>query len=409
MTMPSSSQERGDAAAAPGGSAWEVGTAFLQLGLTSFGGPIAHFGYFRREFVERRRWLDEAHFAQLLALCQFLPGPASSQLGFSIGLLRAGWAGAVAAFLAFTLPSALLLFAFASLSGYLHGRWGEAVVHGLKLVAVAVVAQGVLGMAKTLTPDPLRALMAATAAGLAAAVPGAWTPLLVVAAGALLGPLLCRTVVARRGDAFALGYGRRTGAMLIGVFAALLAAAFVAAAGAPPLGQVAGAFYRAGALVFGGGHVVLPLLQQSVVEPGWVGSDTFLAGYGAAQAVPGPMFAVSAYLGAQLQGGRGGALGAAVALLAIFLPGLLLVAGALPFWRALASRDGAARMLAGVNAAVVGLLAAALYDPVWVGAVRDGKDFGIVVIAFTLLVAARWPAIAVVGGCVIASLLKAAS
>lgn len=409
MTLPSSSQLHGDATAAPAGSAWEVGAAFLKLGLTSFGGPIAHLGYFRREFVERRRWLDEAHFAQLLALCQFLPGPASSQLGFSIGLLRAGWAGALAAILAFTLPSALLLFGFASLSGYLHGHWGDAAVHGLKLVAVAVVAQGVLGMAKTLTPDRSRALMAAAAAGLVAVVPGAWTPLLVVAAGAVLGPWLCRTVVARRGDAFALGYGRRTGAVLIGVFAALLVAAFTANAGSPPLAQVGAAFYRAGALVFGGGHVVLPLLQQTVVEPGWVDSDTFLAGYGAAQAVPGPMFAVSAYLGAQLQGGRGGTLGAGVAALAIFLPGLLLVAGVLPFWRALASRDRAARLLAGVNAAVVGLLAAALYDPVWVTAVRDGKDFAIALLAFTLLVAARWSAIAVVGTCVILSLLRAAS
>lgn len=408
MTIPSSSQAREDAVFVPSGSAWEVGAVFLKLGLTSFGGPIAHLSYFRREFVERRRWLDEEHFAQLLALCQFLPGPASSQLGFSIGLLRAGWLGAIAAFVAFTLPSALLLFVFASLSGYLNGPAGQAVIHGLKLVAVAVVAQGVLGMAKTLTPDRSRALMAVAAAGLIAISASAWMQLLVVSGGAALGPWLCRTVVARRGESFALGYRRRTGAVLLGVCLALLLVSILVAPGLPPLGAVTGAFYRTGALVFGGGHVVLPLLKQAIVEPGWVDSDTFLAGYGAAQAVPGPMFSFSAYLGEQLEGGHGGVSEAVACLLAIFLPGLLLVSGALPFWRALASRDQAARMLAGVNAAVVGVLAAALYDPVWVNGVHDGKDFAIALIAFALLVAARWAAIAVVAWCVVASLLRVA-
>jgi chromate transporter len=387
------------------GSALEVGSVFLKLGLMSFGGPIAHLGYFHREFVERRRWLDEEHFGQLLALCQFLPGPASSQLGFSIGLLRAGWLGAIAAFLAFTLPSALLLFAFAALSNHLAGPWGQSSIHGLKLVAVAVVAQGVLGMARTLTPDRSRALMAAAAAGLIAISDSASMELLVVAGGALLGPWLCRQVTARRGETFALHYGQRTGGVLLAAFGTLLLTALVVAPHLSSLGQVAGAFYRAGALVFGGGHVVLPLLKQAVVDPGWLSDSTFLAGYGAAQAVPGPMFSLSAFLGAQLHGGQGGALGATVSLLAIFLPGLLLVSGALPFWRALGARDGAARMLAGVNAAVVGLLAAALYDPVWVSAVRDAKDFAIALVAFTLLVAARWPALAIVAWCVLASLL----
>jgi len=408
MRIPSPPKAQGDATSAAIGSVWEVGAAFLKLGLTSFGGPIAHVGYFRREFVERRRWLDEEHFAQLLALCQFLPGPASSQLGFSIGLLRAGGFGAVAAFVGFTLPSALLLAAFASLSTDLSGAYAEAIIHGLKLVAVAVVAQGVFGMAKSLTPDRSRALIAAAAAGLAATIDSAWAQLLAVAGGALLGPWLCRMVVAHPGETFALAYGRRTGAALMGVFAALLVSAFVVAPMSPLLGQVAGAFYRTGALVFGGGHVVLPLLKNAVVEPGWIDNDTFLAGYGAAQAVPGPMFALSAYLGEQLGGGRGGVPGAVVSLLAIFLPGLLLVAGVLPFWRALAARDRAARMLAGVNAAVVGLLAAALYDPVWISGVKGGKDFAIALVAFTLLVAARWPAIAVVAWCVGASLLRVA-
>ncbi len=386
------------------GSAMEVGGAFLKLGLSSFGGPIAHLGYFHREFVERRRWLDEEHFGQLLALCQFLPGPASSQLGFSLGLLRAGWAGAIAAFIGFTLPSALLLFAFAMMSSYLAGPWGQSAIHGLKLVAVAVVAQGVLGMARTLTPDAPRALLAAAAAALIAISSSVWVPLLVVAAGAALGPWLCPQVMARQGETFALRYGRRTGSALLLVFTALLLAALFLTPGMPQLAQLAAAFYRAGALVFGGGHVVLPLLQHAVVDPGWLDNNTFLAGYGAAQAVPGPMFSLAAFLGQQLHG----ALGATVALLAIFLPGFLLVAGFLPFWRALGARDGAVRVLAGVNAAVVGLLAAALYDPVWVSAVHDAKDFAIAVVAFALLVAARWPALAVVAWCVLASLIRMA-
>lgn len=390
------------------GRAGEVAGAFLKLGLTSFGGPVAHIGYFRREFVERRRWLDESHFGQLLALCQFLPGPASSQLGFSIGLLRAGWAGALAAFVGFTLPSALLLFALAVSSTALDGRWGAACVHGLKLVAVAVVAHGVLGMARTLTPDwPRRALaLAATVAILLGGT--AWMQLLVVAGGALLGPWLCRRVTARRGGTFALAYGHRGGGMLLALFAALLALALVAAPRLPPPGQLAAAFYRAGALVFGGGHVVLPLLKSSVVDNGWLGNDTFLAGYGAAQAVPGPMFTLSAFLGARLPGDLGGAPGATVAVLAIFLPGLLLVAGALPFWRALGARDDAARVLAGVNAAVVGLLAAALVNPVWISAIHAPRDALIAAVAFAMLLA-RWPPLAAVAWCIAAALLASTS
>ena len=390
----------------PSGNAWEVGAVFLRLGLTSFGGPIAHLGYFRREFVERRRWLDEEHFAQLLALCQFLPGPASSQLGFSIGLLRAGWAGALAAFVAFTLPSALLLFAFAEFSAQLAGPWGQAVVHGLKLVAVAVVAQGVLGMARSLCPDPPRALLAVAATVLMAMTALPAMQLIVVAGGAVLGPLLCRQVVAKQGDTFALAYTARTGAALLVAYAVLLLAALTLSSWLPPLGQMAGAFYRTGALVFGGGHVVLPLLKHAIVDPGWVGADTFLSGYGAAQAVPGPMFTLSSFLGKQMYGGQGGAVGAAVAVLSIFLPGLLAVSGTLPFWRALAARDQAARMLAGVNAAVVGLLAAALYDPVWISVVGDTGDFAIAAVGFVGLVALRWPAWAVVLWCVGAALAR---
>jgi chromate transporter len=385
----------------------EVAAAFLLLGLTSFGGPIAHLGYFRRAFVERRRWLGEEHFGQLLALCQFLPGPASSQLCFSIGLLRAGWRGGLAASLAFTLPSALLMYAFALWSVRLAGPLGQGAIHGLKLVALAVVAQGVLGMARALTPDRPRASMAVAAAGLVALNGSAWMQLLIVAAGAALGPWLCRGVTAQGGETFALRYGRRTGGAWLAVFGALLAMALVAAPRMPFMGQLAAAFYRTGALVFGGGHVVLPLLRQAVVDPGWLSNDSFLAGYGAAQALPGPMFTLSAFLGDRVNGGQGGALGATVSLLAIFLPGLLLAAGALPFWRALGQRDDAVRMLAGVNAVVVGLLGAALYNPLWVSAVHDMGDFAMALIAFTLLVAARWPAWAIVAGCVIASLLRA--
>lgn len=387
------------------GAALAVGAAFLRLGLTSFGGPVAHIGYFHREFVERRRWLDQEHFGQLVALCQFLPGPASSQLGFSIGLLRAGWAGALAAFVGFTLPSALLLFAFAGVSRYLTEPWEQSLLHGLKLVAVAVVAQGVLGMARTLCPDRQRALMAAAATGLLAISTGPWMQLLVIAGGAMLGPWACRQVEPRHGETFALHYGTRTGTWLLATHGTLLAVALAAAPFLSPSGQIASAFYRAGALVFGGGHVVLPLLKQAVVDPGYVSSDAFLSGYGAAQAVPGPMFTLSAFLGRQLHGGEGGWPSATVSLLAIFLPGLLMVSGALPFWRAWAARAQAVRIMAGVNAAVVGLLAAALYDPVWVGAVRDGTDFAIAAIAFVGLTAARWPALAAVGWCTLASLL----
>ena len=245
-------------ATAPAGSVREVLAVFLRLGMSSFGGPIAHLGYFHREFVERRRWLDDERFGQMLALCQFLPGPASSQLGFSIGLLRAGGWGGVAAFVGFTLPSALLMFAFAVLSARMSGASGQAAIHGLKLVAVAVVAQGLLGMARRLTPDLPRLLLAALAALLIAIGGNAWMQLLVVALGAVLGPWLCRTVTARPGDRLSLQHGRRGGIALLALFAVLLLLSLVPWSGAPPWAQVAAGFYRAGALVFGGGHVVLP-------------------------------------------------------------------------------------------------------------------------------------------------------
>jgi chromate transporter len=392
---------QGTAATGPVG---EVFSSFLRLGLTSFGGPIAHLAYFRREFVERRKWLGDGEFAQLLALCQFLPGPASSQLGFSLGLLRAGWPGALAAFLAFTLPSAVLLFAFAALLPYLSGAAADAGLHGLKLVAVAVVGQGVLGMARQLCPDATRASIAGAAAGLILAAGTAWMQVVVVVLGALAGLAVCRGVQPIAGGGLQAPYGTRLGWALLGVFMFLLVGLPLAAHGTEGLVAVVEAFYRAGALVFGGGHVVLPLLREAVVAPGWISEDEFLAGYGAAQAVPGPMFTLAAYLGARLPGAEGGIVGATAALLAIFLPGFLLVAGLLPLWRSIASRPVAARAVAGVNAAVVGLLGAALYDPVWTSAVQGPVDVAIAIVAFTLLVAWRASALLVVCWCVAAAL-----
>jgi len=382
----------------------EVFFCFLRLGLTSFGGPIAHVGYFRREIVERRRWISESEYAQLLGLCQFLPGPASSQMGFGMGLMRAGWPGAIAAFTAFTLPSALLLYTFAKFLPHISGPVGDAAIHGLKLVALAVVAHGVLGMVRQLCPDPPRAAIGATAA-VAILVSGqAWMQLAAVAFGAIAGIAMCRNARPLDQGAANLGYGPTLGWTLVGTFFFLLIGLPLIAATSGGLFDVAEAFYRAGALVFGGGHVVLPLLEETVVKPGWISQDDFLAGYGAAQAVPGPMFTLSAYLGARLPGAEGGLTGAVVALGAIFLPGFLLLAGVLPIWRTVVARPIAARAVAGVNAAVVGLLGAALYDPVWTSAVRGPVDLAIALIGFTLMASWRAPPMFVVLWCVGASI-----
>ena len=384
----------------------EVFLAFLKLGLTSFGGPIAHLGYYRRELVERRGWVDEGQYAQLIALCQFLPGPASSQMGFCLGLIRAGWLGALAGAFAFILPSALLLFAFAAILPAIDGPIGSAAIHGLKLVALAVVAHGVLGMRASLCPDAVRMSIAAVSAFAVLVTGPTWVQLLVVAAGGVAGLFLCREVRPVEVGAVRLGYGPRVGWMLLGVFMVLLAT-LPLAAGFGGMWAVADAFYRTGSLVFGGGHVVLPLLEDAVVTPGWIPRDEFVAGYGAAQAIPGPVFAISAFLGARLPGDEGGALGALVALAAIFLPGYLLVSGVLPLWRAVAARPHAARAIAGVNAAVVGLLGAALYDPLWTSAVRGPVDVAVAAAGFTLLAAWRLSALWVVAWCVAASVIVA--
>jgi len=383
---------------------------FLVLGLTSFGGPIAHLGYYRREFVERRPWLTESQFAQLIALTQFLPGPASSQLGLAVGLARAGWPGALLAALAFVLPSAILLVGFAGLVGALAGPTALAALHGLKLVALAVVARGVLQMAQRLCPDPVRATIATLAAVLILVTGPAVVQLAVVVGGAVAGWLWCRGVGAVAAGELPWRHGPRQAWTLLGIFAALLIGLPIAAGlwgHEVGLILVVDAFYRAGSLVFGGGHVVLPLLEEAVVGPGWLTADEFLSGYGAAQAVPGPLFAIAAYLGALLPAEIGGGplLGAAVALVAMFLPGYLLIAGVLPLWRQLAARRDAARAIAGVNAAVVGLLGAALYDPVFTSAVRGPADLAIALVGFTLLLAWRASALLVVAWCVTGSVL----
>ena len=373
----------------------EVFLAFLKLGLTSFGGPVAHLGYFRSEFVERRRWLDDRSYTDLVALCQFLPGPASSQVGMALGMKRAGWPGALAAWLGFTLPSALVLTLFAFGVTQWAALAQSGVVHGLKVVAVAVVAQAVLGMSRSLCPDRLRAGLAIATAIVVLLLPGALAQMGAMLLGALIGRFALKLPA---GVALApehYGIGKRTGAVLLSLFVLLLVALpALAAALHWPLMSLASDFYRSGSLVFGGGHVVLPLLQAAVVPAGLVDSDVFIAGYGAAQAVPGPLFTFAAFLGAALPGGGWGS--ALLMLVAIFLPAMLLVLGALPFWQSLRQHHAVQQAMAGVNAAVVGVLLAALYDPVWTSAIHTHADFALGLLAFGLLVFARWSPVWVV-------------
>jgi chromate transporter len=366
--------------------------AFLRLGLTSFGGPVAHLGYFRGEFVERRRWLDEPTFVDIVALCQFLPGPASSQTGLMIGLSRAGYGGALAAWLGFTTPSALamVLFAFAApaLTHALGGGW----MHGLRLAAVAVVAQAVLAMLRSLAPDRVRASLAVAAALAALWAPSAYIQLAVIAGGLLIGGFVLRAEPGQQRPALPAMVGHRIGALSLAVFAVLLVGLPLAAGLTGDHGlDLFARFYRVGSLVFGGGHVVLPLLQTEVVSPGWMSQSAFLSGYGAAQAVPGPLFTFAAYLGAAMGPAPNGWAGAAICLFGIFLPSFFLIVGVAPFWNVLRGRREAQGALMGANAAVVGLLAAALYNPVWTSAVATPTDVGLVLVAFLLLAAWRTP------------------
>ncbi len=390
-----SAASQGDAA--PARTVREVFVAFLRLGLTSFGGPVAHLGYFRGEFVEKRRWIDERGYADVVALCQFLPGPASSQVGIALGLMRAGIAGALAAWVGFTLPSAIALVLFAYGVARLGDVASSAPLHGLKIVAVAVVAQAVWSMARSMAADRPRATLAVFAAALTLAVPSSLGQILAIVAGAVIGWRLFPVETATPATPFHVPLRRRSGAALLVLFFLLLAGLPVlAAASGSHAVALADAFYRSGALVFGGGHVVLPLLQAAVVPPGWIGDDAFLAGYGAAQAVPGPLFSFAAYLGAGMREAPTGWLGAALCLVAIYLPSFLLVIGVLPFWDALRRRRAAQAALTGVNAAVVGLLLAALYTPVWTSAIHAPADFILAVAAFLLLAFWRVPPWAVV-------------
>ncbi len=385
------------------GNPGEVFLAFLKLGLTSFGGPIAHLGYFRDELVTRRRWIDEQGYGDLVALCQFLPGPASSQVGFALGLWRGGPLGALAAWTAFTLPSAILLVLLALGAGALDGPVAQGVLHGLKIVAVAVVAQAVWGMARSLAPDRQRSAIAVAALALTMLAAGSIGQVAAIGLGVVAGLVWCRGEVAASHTTASFGISKRFGAAMLVLFGVLLL-------GLPLLANMAGsqglnlfdAFYRAGSLVFGGGHVVLPLLDAEVVGKGWVSGDEFLVGYGAAQAVPGPLFTFAAFLGAVSGPAPNGVLGAAIALVAVFLPGFLLLVGVLPFWDDLRARPLAQAGMRGANAAVVGILGAALYDPVWVSAIGRPVDVVLAVAGFVLLVVWKLPPWVVVVGLAVA-------
>lgn len=373
-------------------SALAVLLVFLRLGLTSFGGPVAHLGYFREEFVVRRKWLDDQSYADLVALCQFLPGPASSQVGLAVGIIQARLLGGLAAWVGFTAPSALLLIAFAFGVEALGGAGEAGWLQGLKIVAVAVVAQAVWGMARTLAPDRPRATMALCAAIIALVWPTSLTQIGIIAVAGLVGWRLLPVAAAARPSPLRVAVSRRLALGAWALFFGLLVGLPLAqqVLGSPALALFS-SFYRAGALVFGGGHVVLPLLQAEVVPPGWVTNDQFIAGYGAAQAVPGPLFTFSAYLGAVRGPLPNGWLGALVALVGIFSPAWLLVLGALPFWDQLRARADVQGALRGINAAVVGILLAALYQPVWTSAIRAPLDVALALAAFGLLVFWRTP------------------
>jgi chromate transporter len=398
--------DEADARAHARGSALEVLAVSTRLGLTSFGGPVAHLGYFREEYVRRRRWLTEDAYADLVALCQFLPGPTSSQVGVAIGILRAGLPGAMAAWLGFTLPSAIALVAFAfglQRLGVADAGW----LHGLKVAAVAVVANAVWGMARSLAPDRERAAVAILSAIVVLSWPGAAGQVLVIALAGMIGWFWLGGSSGESRGSLPPAVGRRTAIVSIVVFVALLCAL-------PVLRQVVtsqaflvfDSFFRVGSLVFGGGHVVLPLSQAEVVPPGWVTNEEFVAGYGAAQAVPGPLFTFAAYLGAVMHQPPNGIAGAAIALVAIFLPTFLMVVGALPFLSALRARAGFQAALRGINAAVVGVLLAALYHPVWTSAIKASADLALALVAFALLAWWSVPAwlvvlIAALGGAIL--------
>src|SRR5690554_209647 len=376
---------------------------FLRLGLTSFGGPIAHLGYFREEFVQRRQWLSERSYADLVALCQFLPGPASSQVGIALGLSRAGYAGAVAAWAGFTLPSAVALILFAlGIANY-----GElvppGVLQGLKVVAVAVVAQAVWGMARNLCPDTLRISIMAAAACFVLSIPTAWGQWGAIFGAAIIGLFMFKPETPQSHDNLPIPVRPRIGLCWLVLYLAVLLGLSVVSVLIPSHTlALVDSFFRAGSLVFGGGHVVLPLLQAEVVTPGWISNDAFLAGYGAAQAIPGPLFSFAAFLGASMTQSPTGWSGGIICLLAVFAPSFMLLVGALPFWENLRCNTRMQAALMGINAAVVGILLAALYQPVWTSAILDARDFGLALVALIALVFWKLPPwfVVIASGCV---------
>lgn len=395
-----------DSAAVEQARTWTVFLIFLRLGLTSFGGPVAHLGYFREEFVNRRRWLSDRAYADLVALCQFLPGPASSQVGIAVGLSRAGYLGALAAWTGFTLPSAVALILFALGIATAGDAVPAGVLDSLKVVAVAVVAQAVWGMARNLCTDTARISIMAAATCVVLAWPSAWGQVGVIVAAGLMGLAIFKVAPDALHDTLPIAVSRRAGSFWLATF-------FVLLAGLPLLAQawpanslaMIDAFFRSGSLVFGGGHVVLPLLQAEVVPTGWVSKESFLAGYGAAQAVPGPLFTFAAFLGASMKQAPSGWLGGLICLVAVFVPSFLLVAGALPFWEQLRRSRHTQAALVGINAAVVGLLLAALYQPVWTSAIRQPADFGLALVAFVALMYWKLPPWLVVVGSAVAGWL----
>jgi chromate transporter len=386
-------------------AALEVLRVFLKLGVSSFGGPVAHLGYFRQEFVVRRRWLEEAAYSDLVALCQFLPGPASSQVGFSIGLLRAGYVGGLAAWIGFTLPSAVALLLFAKGVGGLTGPVATGLLHGLKLVAVAIVAQAVWGMARTLCPDWQRGVIAVVGASIVSLTAASSGQIAAILWGAIAGLWLCRGSVRPSPGAILVAVSRKASFACLAVFILLaLLPVLFRAVDLPPGITLFDAFYRSGALVFGGGHVVLPLLRDAFVTPGWVSEDTFLAGYGAAQAVPGPLFTFAAYLGAVVHLPTNGVAGATIGLVGIFLPGILILIATLPHWETLRTQANAQASMRGINAAVVGILGAALYNPVWTSSVKTPADVAVTLAGFLLLIVWRVPPLVVVIGGAVAGI-----
>ena len=387
-------------------SSVEVLHVFFRLGCTSFGGPIAHLGYYRKEFVERRKWCGESTLAEIIAIAQSLPGPASSQTGFAIGILRAGWLGGLAAWVGFTVPSAILMLAFAFGHSFIRGEVGDGLLHGLRLVAVAVVAQAVLAMQRSLAPDRMRIAFAVVATALSLFLPLQVATLAPIVLGALAGLVLLRSDDEANFDAVELPVSKRAGVIAGTLFLLLLATLpILARVLATPALDIFSTFYQTGALVFGGGHVVLPLLESAVVGRGWVAQQSFLTGYGAAQALPGPLFCFGAYLGASIRPSTNPLAYGLISLIGIFAPGLLAMAAVLPFWSAVRGNRSFRRALKGVNASVVGILIAALFHPLWTSTILHASDFWIALAAFALLTAWKVQPWKVVAGVAAVSIL----